>query len=186
MICKNCSKSIPDDSVFCSYCGTKQSIVCPSCGTELNDSDIFCRKCGTKIINTDINCNKEPATDEKYFEFHDYHEGVCLDGYNGPQTECKIVIPNELKNGKKVIAINNMAFAHLHDIKEVILPDYLSIIGESAFEMSGITYIKIPQSVTYIGPTAFSRCENLVIEVPDSLTKIGYDAFYMCKEVKKY
>lgn len=49
MICKNCGKTINDDSAFCSYCGTKVENCCPSCGAVLMAGALFCSKCGTSV-----------------------------------------------------------------------------------------------------------------------------------------
>ena len=55
MICPKCGANIPDDSVFCSECGTKiennNYIICPHCHQPNQADAIYCSSCGNKIIN---------------------------------------------------------------------------------------------------------------------------------------
>ena len=66
-------------------------------------------------------------------------------------------------------------------IKEVIIPDTVRTIGDSAFYSCRKTNITIPDSVTSIGDSAFSSCRDLrSITIPNSVTSIGDSAFYSC------
>ena len=67
-------------------------------------------------------------------------------------------------------------------IKNVILPEGMTKIGDSAFYgCSSLISIKIPDSVTNIGWNAFSGCSNLKnIEIPNSVTSVGGRAFDEC------
>lgn len=62
MICPNCKKEIPDDSLFCGYCGTtipkvkQEYITCPKCGEHMPPDSMFCTSCGCKL-NTDTSDN---------------------------------------------------------------------------------------------------------------------------------
>ena len=49
MYCCKCGKTIPDEALFCSYCGSRQQAVCSSCGTVLAADAAFCHKCGTQV-----------------------------------------------------------------------------------------------------------------------------------------
>ncbi len=62
----------------------------------------------------------------------------------------------ELSND--VTGIANYAFANFASLTSVILNEKLKIIGEGAFQRTGITTMVIPQSVAGIGANAFSRC----------------------------
>ena len=67
----------------------------------------------------------------------------------------------------------------------VTIPDYVTGIGERAFEdCRSLTSITIPAGVTSIGNGAFSNCSGLTsITIPESVTSIGYDAFYKCSSL---
>ncbi len=62
------------------------------------------------------------------------------------------------------------------------IPDYVKIIGESAFaEHTGMTKIVIPNGVTEIGERAFEFCKNVrEIYLPNSVKYIGTNAFCGC------
>ncbi len=46
VICRHCSEAIPDDSVFCLRCGSRQERVCPNCEKGLAPDAAFCSACG--------------------------------------------------------------------------------------------------------------------------------------------
>lgn len=49
MVCEKCGQTIPDEAVFCSYCGLRNTRkVCAACGTELQKEQVFCHVCGLK------------------------------------------------------------------------------------------------------------------------------------------
>lgn len=62
---------------------------------------------------------------------------------------------------------------------EIVIPDSVTSIGESAFEScTGITNVIIPEGVTSIDRQAFSRCSGLTsVNIPDSVISIGSGAF---------
>ena len=63
--CNDCGKEVPEDSVFCQYCGSKNIVVipekqeeqrsfkkCMDCGRELPEDSKFCQYCGSSNVVT--------------------------------------------------------------------------------------------------------------------------------------
>ena len=68
------------------------------------------------------------------------------------------------------------------EIKDLVIPNSVTSIGESAFVgCSCLTSVTIPNSVTSIGDKAFQGCNSLTsIIIPNSVTSIGEGAFFGC------
>ena len=66
--------------------------------------------------------------------------------------------------------------------KNSVIPADVKIIGESAFNSSGITSLVLPHGVTSIELGAFSACRALTsIVIPNTVTYIASDAFQLCE-----
>lgn len=71
------------------------------------------------------------------------------------------------------------------EIKDIIIPNNIKIIGAYAFGASDFSYINIPESIHTIENGAFHSCQNLIsIDLPDSITTIGDGAFSRCHNLK--
>ena len=71
-----------------------------------------------------------------------------------------------------------------NQVKEYILGNEVTSIGDYAFSGSFLTSITIPNSVTSIGDDAFYKCMDLTsITIPNSVTSIGDDAFRGCMDL---
>ena len=71
MKCERCNNILPDDSVFCSYCGNKiekpqepQAPKCEKCGNTLPLDSEFCHFCGNQISQSPVE-EKQTDTIEK-------------------------------------------------------------------------------------------------------------------------
>ena len=81
--------------------------------------------------------------------------------------------------------IGDYSFDTMPDLKTVTLPETLTTIGNSAFQQTGITGIKLPSSLKEIGEDAFYYCEKLEkIWIPYQVTHIGRNAFWCCYNLK--
>lgn len=103
--------------------------------------------------------------------------GVTITRYSGAGI---VIVPLEL-GGKKVLAIGDHAFAYC-SITEIILPDELIGIGNSAFyNCGGLLKIIIPEKVKALGWCAFCECNNLKSIQFNSTTinlNANYQSFY--------
>ena len=79
------------------------------------------------------------------------------------------------------------AFENCDSIKQIILPNTITTIGEKAFaECSSLETIKIPKSVISIGRHAFYKCASLEeIIIPNGVENIDDIAFVYCTNLKK-
>ncbi len=73
-------------------------------------------------------------------------------------------------------------YPYQSDIKNVVISDGVTSIGDSAFYYCfNLASIIIPDSVTNIGDRAFIYCDDLtLVTIPDSVTSIGFRTFYGC------
>ena len=113
----------------------------------------------------------------------------------GEETGDKIRIPDR-HNGKQVTRIGENAFLSDNHLKEVILPETLSVIGANAFKgCTGLDSIVIPASVREIGINAFADCPNVALccEAESKQSKWNYlwaprdtTVFWNCKSIFKF
>lgn len=82
--------------------------------------------------------------------------------------------------------IGEKAFLRCEQLRSVILPEGLEVIGVNAFTFCGLTQIDIPETVTTIGFAAFGGCEYLKeVTVPQSVTSLDVRAFAYCSGLEK-
>jgi hypothetical protein len=121
---------------------------------------------------------------DNFFRYSDKGDSIEITGlstnYDGRPY---IKIPSSF-SGKPVTSIGNKAFEH-YNFKNIIIPDTVISIGESAFyECSSLVNVIIPDSVTSIGIAAFRGCASLVsVKLPDSLASIVAGVFYDCESL---
>lgn len=106
-----------------------------------------------------------------------------------------------------VVAIGEKAFWNCSAVTEVIIPEGVTTIEESAFSKCGLTKVTIPETITTIGTdafcecidltavtipqgvigrSAFSSCYNLAeVTISEGVTEIGQNAFYACGSLEK-
>lgn len=83
-----------------------------------------------------------------------------------------------------ITEIPDQAFYGCYGLSELDLPSSIILIGEDAFEYSGLIKIKIPESVKNIGKYAFSRCSELEqVELPSGLETISDGLFSYCQKL---
>jgi hypothetical protein len=87
----------------------------------------------------------------------------------------KVSLPETLE------VIGDNLFYNCSNLKEIVLPNSLTKIGQGAFSYSGICDVSIPDTVTEMGNDAFSNCKNLkTVKLPANITKISRNTFNGC------
>lgn len=79
-------------------------------------------------------------------------------------------------------AISDYMFYECANLKNITLPENLTLIGKSAFRTcSALTTVEIGNSVTSIGSYTFADCSSLTtIKIPDGVTSVGSSTFLDC------
>ena len=91
------------------------------------------------------------------------------------------------KDGKKVLGIEDGAFAGCTGITRIHLLEGILTIGESAFEgCTSLESIELPKTAVSLGDNAFNGCEKLeTVVLPESLKTLGNNAFAGCTALKE-
>lgn len=80
------------------------------------------------------------------------------------------------------ITIGNGAFNNCQSLKFIVLPESLTVIGESTFQScNALTRICFPKGVNVIKASAFNTCKSLnQVNLPQNLTSLPNYVFYAC------
>ena len=114
------------------------------------------------------------ATEGVYYEIKNGIAKVV--GYDGTATRVRLA---DTYNGAPVTSIGASAFADNYTIREVILPDTITIIESNAFLYSSLESIVLSNNLQTIEDGAFSISNLESIDIPNSVTKIGSGVFEM-------
>ena len=122
--------------------------------------------------------------------------------------EYTVVTVPETIDGYPVTKIDEKCFQDHTEIKQVILPESVSVlcdrtfygctalaeinfpstlreIGNWSFAHTGLSEVTLPDTVRKLGSGAFYSCIKLQsVFLPESVTKIGEDTFHMCPRLK--
>lgn len=98
-----------------------------------------------------------------------------------------VTIPSSVTYNNKtlnVAYIGKGAFSSCKDLKQVIIPETIKRIEESAFSGSGIENLVIPYGITMISRSLCSDCRYLVkVILPETVEIIEDDAFQGCESL---
>ena len=122
-----------------------------------------------------------------YLKYEITSDGVEITGYNG--RPIALTIPDEIE-GKKVVSIKERAFKGCKTLKQIVLPDGITTMGECAFQGTYLTSVRTPASWTKVVSSAsdasseyepmspFAGCTTLkTVVVPQGVTIVPAYAF---------
>ncbi len=89
------------------------------------------------------------------------------------------------KISSKVRTIDESAFAHSDNLKEIIIPDNVKEIRAYAFaSCNSLNFMTIPETITTMGYSVFSNCKSLnAVKLPSKLKNLGPRSFANCKNL---
>ena len=157
--------------------------------SSLEDIKNFITKYG-KTVNEIPDLELEELTNQKY-NANDCITDDCGVTYkNNPlvllSSSGDAIENYKIKEG--TVAITNKAF-YSNDIrislKNILIPDSVIAIGESAFYRCRIGQLKLPDSLKYIGSRAFNWSKIKSISFPKNIQKIGSYAFAKCEQLER-
>lgn len=159
--------------------------------SSLEDIKNFITKYG-KTVNEISDLELEELTNQKY-NANDCITDDCHVTYKSnplvlfSKPEYHDIENYKIKEG--TVAITNYAFnANLgkrNILKNVLIPDSVIAIGQSAFAICCIEQLKLPASLRYIGSYAFRLNEIKSIAFPKNIQKIGSYAFVRCEQLER-
>ncbi|MDE5885346.1 MAG: leucine-rich repeat protein [Oscillospiraceae bacterium] len=119
------------------------------------------------------------------FTYQKFADHVDIISYNKTAEDEIVTVPDKI-DGVPVTGIGYKAFAlesnDVSAIKEIILPDSVTVIDDSAFQYcKTLETIHFPASLYSIGDNAFESCQALQkLQLPEGLVTIGSYAFRGC------
>lgn len=90
---------------------------------------------------------------------------------------------------KTVYAIYDYAFFRAQNLKEVVFPGNVKLIGNEAFYQSSVESIEFEGRLSYIGDEAFGHSQIINPDLPGGIEYLGWDTFVgtpFCKNKDNY
>ena len=180
----------------CDICGgtlkmqANREAVCESCGMAYSVESLKEKFDGLKVSVTGSSSDVEQwkTLAGTYLNQHDYvaAEGVVKKILESvPSDEYANNTYSLLQEWKYLEIVNGTLIRYNGRAHDVILPEGIQTIGESAFESSKIHSIVLPHSLVCIDNFAFEGCFNLNgLILPQSVIRIGVFAFKDCTAIE--
>lgn len=120
------------------------------------------------------------AAEEEVFSYNVLSTNEIVITGCSSEAKGEVVIPDKIE-GYPVTTIASYAFKNLAEVTNIVIPETVISIGDSAFINSAITDIVIPSEVTVISGYTFKNCVSLKnIILPEGLQEIRSSAFDGC------
>jgi len=98
-----------------------------------------------------------------------------ITGYDDVNCPSDVIVPSTI-NGEFVTSIGDYAFQS-KQLTSIVFPDSLISIGNWAFQNNQLTSVVFPDSVTSIGHISFSSNQLTSVTIPETVSFIGNGAF---------
>lgn len=86
----------------------------------------------------------------------------------------------------KVVEIGNLAFSEVKGLSKMTVPASVTVIGEGAFWDSSLKEIVLPETLKEIQESAFEDCQGLAaITIPESAVTLGESLFSGCYAIEE-
>ena len=122
-----------------------------------------------------------------YEVLDDYTLSVSWQGTEGPQGDLEIPASAEVGGvSYRVSAVADAGFAGCSNLTGVTLPASVTVVGERAFEATGISDVWLPASVESVGERAFAACSSLERIVSLGSPWVADSALAECSGVSVY
>lgn len=110
---------------------------------------------------------------------------IKLTGYINDTFPETLTMPTFI-NEKPVLSIAKDSFKYIESSYDIVLPDLLTTINDSAFAYStSVGEMVIPDSVTSVGKMAFQGCDQMYsLTIGSGVKNIGEKAFYQCTSLR--
>ena len=194
IICSKCNNEIIGNPKFCRKCGASKEYFieeveegnfCPECGNKCLPDDLFCPECGFNLSTDPQEETKEKDEWNNIKEDDEWNTNDSEDdndewkdlvnNFESIDETDKFIEFDYKKNSKGEITIVKLKDEYA---MEVVVPNGVTVIGNSAFEGCNALTITLPQGIKTIGKRAFANCSNLKeLIVPNSVIMIGDEAF---------
>lgn len=138
-------------------------------------------------VEMQIRENNDEANKYDWDTLFDYEEldgKITIKSYIGFDDLDVVVIPDRINN-LLVTKIGEKAFENCKTVKKVVLPVGLDVIGNGAFQGSGINSIVLPENLSVIEENAFSHSELESIHITSSVKNISTFSFSYCTKLSK-
>ena len=162
---------------------TKVSIilVCLTMMASSMHATVYNGVCGENVswtLDSETKVLTISGTGEMYHDGH-FSDSLHWHGQNLTTTIQSVVIE------PGVTSIGYWAFANCTNLKNISLPDGITLIEADAFYNSGLTSIVLPNSVTEVQESAFSNCKQLAVcDLGRGIKHIGKNCFWDCTALK--